>query len=84
MFELIKDLLHFVEHFGATKFGDDKVVVEMIVAEGFRLRDFIIEVRIRVSEELQSELRIFLESKKRGKPERRYGFCFIHVVLLDE
>ena len=38
---------------------------------------------IRVFEELQSEFRVFLEAKKRGEPEGRCGFCFIHVVFLD-
>ena len=34
MFELAKDLLHFVKHLGSAKLSDDKVVVKEIVVGG--------------------------------------------------
>lgn len=66
----MEDLLHFVEHLGAAELGDDEVVGNEGVAEGL----LGIRVRVRVSEELESEGGVLLEAEKGGEPEGRDGF----------
>lgn len=56
-----------MEQFGAAELGDNEVVAEVSVAKGFK-------VRISVLEELESELWIISEAKKRGESERGDGF----------
>lgn len=45
-FELLEDLVHLVEHFCAAEFGDDEIVGEEGVAEGFVVVWVIIRVRV--------------------------------------
>lgn len=63
---MLQDLVHFVEHFGAAEFGDDEVVGEEGVTEGFvRVR-----VRVRVQEEVEGEVGVFLEAEEGSESER--------------
>ncbi|PON47877.1 hypothetical protein PanWU01x14_241160 [Parasponia andersonii] len=48
--QLAEDLLHLVEHFGAAELGDDNIVGEEGIAEGF----WGLDLGIRVLEELES------------------------------
>lgn len=59
---MLEDLVHFVEHFGAAEFGDDEVVGEEGVTEGF--------VRVRVQEEVEGEVGVFLEAEEGSESER--------------
>lgn len=65
MLHLEEDLLHFVEHLCAGELGDDEIVGEEAVAEGFWGG-----IRVRVLEKLQSEIWVFLETKERRETER--------------
>lgn len=56
--QLLDDLFHFGEHFGAAEFGDDEVVREKRIAEGFWI--WGIRGRGRVKEELKGEFGVFL------------------------
>lgn len=71
--ELLEDLFHLGEHFGAGEFGDDEVVGEEGVAEGARV-GVGIGVWVRVEEELKGEGWVLLGTEERGESEGRYGF----------
>ena len=80
MFELAKDLLHFFKHLGSAKLSDDKVVVKEIVVGGASVS---LGLGLGFLKSCRASFGSFLEAKKRGEPEGRSGFCFIHVVFLD-
>lgn len=66
--ELGEDLLHVVEHLGASELGDDEVVGEKRVAEGLRFG-----ARVEGSEELESEGRVLFAAQQGRKPEGRHA-----------
>lgn len=70
MLQLLNNLFHFFKHFGAAELGDDKVVGEERVTEGF-WGSFggWFAITVRVLEELKSEFGVFLESEERGESE---------------
>ena len=68
----MEDLLHFVEHLGAAKLGDDEVVGKEGVAEWL----LGIRVRVRVLEELESKGGVLLEAEEGGEPEGREFWRF--------
>lgn len=61
---MLEDLVHFVEHFGPAEFGDDEVVGEEGVTEGF------VRVKVRVQEEVEGEVGVFLEAEEGSESER--------------
>jgi hypothetical protein len=75
---LVEDLLHFVEHLSAAELGDDEVVGKEGVVEGL----LGIRVRVRVSEELESEGGVLFEAEEGGEPEGRDGFWRFHFFGL--
>lgn len=64
--QLAEDLVHLVEHFGAAELGDDNVVGEEGVAEGFG--GLGLGLGIWVLEELESEIWVLLAAEKGGEP----------------
>lgn len=64
---MLEDLIHFVEHFGAAEFGDDEVVGEEGVTEGFV--GVGVGVRVRVQEEVEGEVGVFLEAEEGSESE---------------
>lgn len=75
---LEEDLLHLVEHLRSSELGDDEIVGEGAVAEGF-----LGGVRVRESEELESEVRVFLEAKKRRETERGDVLQILHRETME-
>ena len=86
VFELVENLLHFVEHFGSAKLGDDEVVGDEGVAEWLCLGGISVRVRVTVRvwvlEEVESKVWVLLEAKERGEPEGRDGFYFYRFHFL--
>ena len=84
VFELVENLLHFVEHFGSAKLGDDEVVGDEGVAERLCLSGISVRVRVRVwvLEEVESKVWVLLEAKERGEPEGRDGFYLYRFHFL--
>lgn len=62
--ELAKNLVHFGEHFGATKLGDDEIVAAKGVAEGFGFG-------VGVEEEVEGKGGVLLETEEGGESEGR-------------
>lgn len=86
VFELVENSLHFVEHFGPAKLGDDEVVGDEGVAERLCLSGICVRVGVRVwvLEEVESKVWVLLEAKERGEPEGRDGFYFYRFHFLSE
>lgn len=59
-----EDLLHFFEFLGSAELADDEIVGSRAVAVGLRVR---VTVRVRVFEEFEGEIRVFLDSEKGGE-----------------
>ena len=64
--ELVEELFHVGEHLGAAELGDDEVVGEEGVAEGF------VDLGVGVEEEFKSEGGVLLGAEEGGEPEGRY------------